>query len=79
VKINRCKNGGQGRNRTTDTRIFSPLLYQLSYLAIVLGRTDRAGGASIKAATSQRSQGEFKASPDFDKPPTMGLRSYSFY
>jgi hypothetical protein len=22
----------QGRNRTTDTRIFSPLLYQLSYL-----------------------------------------------
>jgi hypothetical protein len=28
-------NGGQGRNRTTDTRIFSPLLYQLSYLAVV--------------------------------------------
>ena len=26
--------GGQGRNRTVDTRIFSPLLYQLSYLAI---------------------------------------------
>ena len=25
--------GGQGRNRTTDTRIFSPLLYRLSYLA----------------------------------------------
>ena len=23
----------QGRNRTADTRIFSPLLYQLSYLA----------------------------------------------
>jgi hypothetical protein len=28
-------NGGQGRNRTTDTRIFNPLLYQLSYLAAV--------------------------------------------
>ena len=28
--------GGQGRNRTTDTRIFSPLLYRLSYLATVL-------------------------------------------
>ena len=28
------EDGGQGRNRTTDTRIFSPLLYQLSYLAI---------------------------------------------
>ncbi len=27
------RNGGQGRNRTTDTRIFSPLLYRLSYLA----------------------------------------------
>ena len=25
--------GGQGRNRTTDTGIFSPLLYRLSYLA----------------------------------------------
>src|SRR5260370_40288522 len=24
----------QGRNRTTDTRIFSPLLYRLSYLGI---------------------------------------------
>ncbi len=37
-------NGGQGRNRTTDTRIFSPLLYQLSYLAM-LGRPggDRKG------------------------------------
>ena len=23
--------GGSGRNRTADTRIFSPLLYQLSY------------------------------------------------
>ena len=25
--------GGQGRSRTADTRIFSPLLYRLSYLA----------------------------------------------
>jgi hypothetical protein len=31
----RAKDGGQGRNRTIDTRIFSPLLYQLSYLANV--------------------------------------------
>ena len=29
--------GGQGRNRTADTRIFSPLLYQLSYLAVMVG------------------------------------------
>ena len=27
------ENGGQGQNRTADTRIFSPLLYRLSYLA----------------------------------------------
>ena len=27
--------GAQGRNRTTDTRIFNPLLYQLSYLGIL--------------------------------------------
>lgn len=26
------ENGGQGRNRTADTWIFSPLLYRLSYL-----------------------------------------------
>ena len=27
--------GGRGRNRTNDTRIFNPLLYQLSYPAAV--------------------------------------------
>jgi hypothetical protein len=26
-------NGGETQNRTGDTRIFSPLLYRLSYLA----------------------------------------------
>ena len=30
-----AKAGGQGRNRTSDTRIFSAVLYQLSYLAPV--------------------------------------------
>ncbi len=28
------QNGGETQNRTGDTRIFSPLLYQLSYLAV---------------------------------------------
>jgi hypothetical protein len=32
-----AKNGAQGRNRTTDTRIFSPLLYRLSYLGLKCG------------------------------------------
>ena len=31
-----CLSGGQRWNRTTDTGIFSPLLYQLSYLAFQL-------------------------------------------
>jgi hypothetical protein len=36
------KNGAQGRNRTTDTAIFSRMLYQLSYLGIpATGRPDR--------------------------------------
>ena len=39
--------GGQGRNRTTDTRIFSPLLYRLSYLATVL-QIQPGLGQSIK-------------------------------
>ena len=30
-------NGAQGRNRTADTGIFNPLLYQLSYLAAANG------------------------------------------
>lgn len=30
-KHTRQKRGARGRNRTSDTRIFSPLLYQLSY------------------------------------------------
>ena len=31
------KVNAQSRNRTSDTRIFSPLLYQLSYLGIIAG------------------------------------------
>jgi hypothetical protein len=33
--IGELRFGGLGRNRTTDTRIFNPLLYQLSYQAKV--------------------------------------------
>jgi hypothetical protein len=38
--------GAQGRNRTTDTRIFSPLLYQLSYL----GRPARRRAGFIESS-----------------------------
>lgn len=39
------KNGAQSRNRTSDTRIFSPLLYQLSYLgkAFLIALTQNTG------------------------------------
>ena len=40
------RSGAQGRNRTADTRIFSPLLYQLSYL----GERCRASGAQDTTA-----------------------------
>src|ERR1017187_1546053 len=33
LQSGRFESGGKSRNRTGDTRIFSPLLYQLSYLA----------------------------------------------
>ena len=32
--MGKWENGARGRIRTTDTRIFNPLLYQLSYLGI---------------------------------------------
>jgi hypothetical protein len=35
--------GAQGRNRTSDTRIFSPLLYQLSYLGLPAGIRRKPG------------------------------------
>ena len=44
--MNESENGAQGRNRTTDTRIFSPLLYQLSYLGPSVRRLVRRPSAS---------------------------------
>ena len=37
-------NNGQGQNRTADTRIFSPLLYQLSYLAAIGSKVANLAG-----------------------------------
>ena len=46
------RDGGETRNRTADTRIFSPLLYQLSYLASKkskqVKKTAREGGVNRK-------------------------------
>ncbi len=46
--------GAQGRNRTTDTVIFSHVLYQLSYLGI---RPGRDGYAPPQAAASGTARG----------------------
>ena len=60
---------GQGRNRTTDTTIFSRVLYQLSYLAATSGTnwlgtwpkkirpTFSEAGGSARGARSGRSRG----------------------
>jgi hypothetical protein len=52
--------GGQGRNRTTDTRIFSPLLYQLSYLAITRSFSGRMLALGEKAAIKAAAMGRVK-------------------
>jgi hypothetical protein len=41
--------GGEGRNRTGDTTVFSRVLYQLSYLA-ALAQCSRAGYEEMLAA-----------------------------
>ncbi len=43
--------GGQRQNRTVDTRIFSPLLYQLSYLAV-------SGVADVSAQSGVLKRGD---------------------
>ncbi len=45
--------GGLGGNRTPDTRIFSPLLYQLSYQA---GYTGRRGDSIMPVRKGQTSR-----------------------
>ena len=42
-------NGAQGRNRTTDTAIFSRMLYQLSYLGIRRGDEPRCDRRVIES------------------------------
>ena len=41
-KLGLGRESGQGQNRTADTRIFSPLLYQLSYLAGIMQQKNLA-------------------------------------
>ena len=50
-------NGAQGRNRTTDTRIFSPLLYQLSYLGDATREPRQAFGLYVITGALSRCAG----------------------
>ena len=56
--------GAQGRNRTTDTVIFSHVLYQLSYLGAGLartGRTAKRGVIEARIHTVQNASSEARA------------------
>src|ERR1019366_8078327 len=59
---------GQGRDRTADTRIFSPLLYQLSYLA-KSAKSSRHTGLG-QPCSSDSTAGGFPLA-------SSGLRGYS--
>ena len=50
--------GGLGRNRTTDTRIFNPLLYQLSYQAGPSTISARWGPSQAAALTAREVDAE---------------------
>ena len=55
------KPGAQGRNRTADTGIFSPLLYQLSYLAMRAGATPGVGLRVVQAARGRPGKPRIKS------------------
>ncbi len=66
------RGSGETQNRTVDTRIFSPLLYQLSYLAVmhltkcILGKTP---------ALSRHFANHLKNMPDRRKPYPLVSRA----
>ena len=57
ISIARVWIGGLGRNRTIDTRIFNPLLYQLSYRASQ--KRDYSKKKYLKSLQSHHSNGIF--------------------
>ncbi len=64
-------NGAQGRIRTTDTRIFSPLLYQLSYLG--------GAGERERAQAGKRLIGQKNAPCPWRKTHSQAAFSIAFY
>src|SRR5262245_20476963 len=68
-------NNGQRGNRTPDTRIFSPLLYQLSYLAAAAEYTRAAGASQGKSLLRSTTHGS--GSVPFPPPPPCHAHDYS--
>ena len=64
---------GQGRNRTTDTVIFSHVLYQLSYLAKKIRPGLAASDGLAKGAPSDYARGALQPTAFFilDRVPTV--------
>ena len=60
--------GGLGRNRTTDTRIFNPLLYRLSY------RARAVEYSSIFAASEAPAQAPLRLPRVRSTPSCLSLR-----
>ncbi len=72
--------GGQGRNRTVDTRIFNPLLYQLSYLACTRLREHVLGHSSATrricaAANAPENIRRSRAGRSISDSPVFGKRT----
>lgn len=65
------KNGAQGWNRTTDTRIFNPLLYQLSYL--------RARAVVPRACTGGPRSSIMRGKELWGCTPTLGVQPDCLY
>ena len=67
------ENGAQGRSRTTDTAIFSRMLYQLSYLG--LGRTKAGPTELLATAVDPADQARPALQPRYKAPACPALLS----
>lgn len=68
LETGRGGKGGQGVNRTLDTRIFSPLLYRLSYLPVPRGRADAREAGLLPGHTLRGKRPGARPGPPF-RPP----------
>ena len=48
AKLSYAPSYGWGRNRTADTRVFSAVLYRLSYPADIVGAADPVGSRQLR-------------------------------